>query len=86
MCSGPELGTETVLRLTDKEQEFVFEGVEARPVPSLLRGFSGEGTRLLLWVGRAGCVRRFWTCMLVHQSAGAQPVAAAQLHGAAALC
>ncbi|KAI7843850.1 hypothetical protein COHA_002401 [Chlorella ohadii] len=38
--SGPELGTETVLRLTDKEQEFVFENVEARPVPSLLRGFS----------------------------------------------
>ncbi|PRW56145.1 puromycin-sensitive aminopeptidase isoform X1 isoform A [Chlorella sorokiniana] len=37
---GPELGTETVLRLTDKEQEFVFEGIEARPVPSLLRGFS----------------------------------------------
>ena len=40
--SGPELGTETVLRLTDKEQEFVFESVEARPVPSLLRGFSGR--------------------------------------------
>lgn len=40
--SGPELGTETVLRLVDTEQEFVFEGVEARPVPSLLRGFSGE--------------------------------------------
>lgn len=38
--SSESLGTETVLRVTEAEQEFVFEGVEARPVPSLLRGFS----------------------------------------------
>lgn len=39
-CSGDELGTETVLRVTEAEQEFVFEGIEEQPVPSLLRGFS----------------------------------------------
>lgn len=37
---GAELGTETVLRVNEAEQEFVFEGIEARPVPSLLRGLS----------------------------------------------
>lgn len=38
---GQALGTETVLRVTHAEQEFVFEGVgAARPVPSLLRNFS----------------------------------------------
>lgn len=35
-----DLGTETVLRVTEAEQSFVFEGIDARPVPSLLRGFS----------------------------------------------
>ena len=30
-CSGAALGNETVLRVTEAEQEFVFEGVEARP-------------------------------------------------------
>lgn len=39
-CSGADLGTETVLRVTEAEQEFVFEGIEAQPVPSLLRGLS----------------------------------------------
>ena len=38
--NGKSLGTETVLRVTEAVQEFVFEGVEGRPVPSLLRGFS----------------------------------------------
>lgn len=33
-------GESTVLSLTESEQRFVFEDVEARPVPSLLRGFS----------------------------------------------
>ncbi|KAL4441019.1 hypothetical protein ABPG77_010450 [Micractinium sp. CCAP 211/92] len=37
---GADLGTETVLRVTEAEQEFVFEGIEAQPVPSLLRGLS----------------------------------------------
>ncbi|PSC69009.1 puromycin-sensitive aminopeptidase isoform X1 [Micractinium conductrix] len=37
---GKPLGTETVLRVTEAEQEFVFEGVKVAPVPSLLRGFS----------------------------------------------
>lgn len=37
---GDALGTETVLRVTEAEQLFVFEGVEVQPVPSLLRGFS----------------------------------------------
>ena len=40
---GPDgdevLGT-TVLELTDLRQEFRFSGLEARPVPSILRGFS----------------------------------------------
>ena len=40
-CSGEALGSEAVLRVTKAEQEFVFEGVEQAPVPSLLRGFSG---------------------------------------------
>ena len=31
---------EMVLRVTKEEQSFVFEGIEERPVPSLLRGFS----------------------------------------------
>lgn len=38
--AGAELGSETVLRVSEAEQEFVFEGVAAAPVPSLLRGFS----------------------------------------------
>ena len=42
-CSGAALGNESVLRVTEAEQECVLEGVEARPVPSLLRGFSGGG-------------------------------------------
>jgi aminopeptidase N len=33
-------GTERVLVLEQAEQTFVFEGIEAEPVPSLLRGFS----------------------------------------------
>lgn len=32
--------TTTVLRVTKKEEEFVFSGVPEKPVPSLLRGFS----------------------------------------------
>lgn len=35
-----DLGTETVLRFKDATQEFIFEGIDGRPVPSLLRGFS----------------------------------------------
>lgn len=31
---------EMVLRLSQESQQFVFEGIEAEPVPSLLRGFS----------------------------------------------
>jgi hypothetical protein len=31
-----------VLRVSEEEQEFVFEEVPEAPVPSLLRGFSGE--------------------------------------------
>ena len=33
-------GTTRVLELTERRQDFVFEGVPAEPVPSLLRGFS----------------------------------------------
>jgi aminopeptidase N len=33
-------GTTRVLRLTEAEQEFVFEGLNVRPLPSLNRGFS----------------------------------------------
>ncbi|PCI74949.1 MAG: aminopeptidase N [SAR86 cluster bacterium] len=32
--------TDRVLSLTEGEQQFVFEGVESEPIPSLLRGFS----------------------------------------------
>ncbi|MEX0963370.1 MAG: aminopeptidase N [Pseudohongiellaceae bacterium] len=32
--------TDRVLALTESEQQFVFEGIESRPIPSLLRGFS----------------------------------------------
>jgi aminopeptidase N len=32
--------TEMVLRLSQESQQFVFEGIDAEPVPSLLRGFS----------------------------------------------
>ncbi|WP_088280126.1 aminopeptidase N [Ideonella sp. A 288] len=38
-------GTERVLVLTQAEQSYVFEGIDAPPVPSLLRGFSAP-TRL----------------------------------------
>ena len=51
-CSGAALGNETVLRVTQAEQEFVFEGVEAQPVPSLLRGFSGAPSG---WRARLAC-------------------------------
>jgi aminopeptidase N len=37
---GKAAGTETVLNLKEGEQTFVFSGVKAEPVPSLLRGFS----------------------------------------------
>ena len=33
-------GNETVLAVTEAEQEFVFEGITEEPLPSLLRGFS----------------------------------------------
>jgi aminopeptidase N len=35
-----DLGTSTVLRVDAAEKHFVFEGVTAKPVPSLLRNFS----------------------------------------------
>ncbi len=35
-----DLGTSTVLRFEEEAASFTFEGVEAEPVPSLLRGFS----------------------------------------------
>ena len=38
--SRSSLGTSTVLRVEKASQEFVFEDVYARPVPSLLRNFS----------------------------------------------
>ena len=38
--NGAECVDEMVLRLSESEAEYVFEGVPAEPVPSLLRGFS----------------------------------------------
>ncbi len=38
VTDGPD--TENVVELTQAEQTFVFTGIEAEPVPSLLRGFS----------------------------------------------
>lgn len=35
-CSGKPLGTETVLRVTEAEQEFVFEGVKVRVLQCML--------------------------------------------------
>lgn len=40
LMDGKDLGTETVLRFDQAEQHFVFEQLDAAPVPSLLRGFS----------------------------------------------
>ncbi len=37
---GAEVAETRVLELTAAEQSFVFEGLEAKPVPSVLRGFS----------------------------------------------
>ncbi len=34
------LGEEHVLELREAQEKFVFEGIESRPIPSLLRGFS----------------------------------------------
>ncbi|MEM9843673.1 MAG: aminopeptidase N, partial [Pseudomonadota bacterium] len=38
--SGEEVQATTVLEMTEASQSFSFEGLNARPVPSLLRGFS----------------------------------------------
>ncbi|WP_106477255.1 aminopeptidase N [Phytohalomonas tamaricis] len=38
--NGENFGTDTVLHLREDEEIFVFENVDAAPVPSLLRGFS----------------------------------------------
>ncbi|AFC84663.1 aminopeptidase N [Frateuria aurantia] len=38
--SEQDLGTETVLELTDQRQRFEFTGLSQPPIPSLLRGFS----------------------------------------------
>ncbi|MCP5298633.1 MAG: aminopeptidase N [Chromatiaceae bacterium] len=37
---GSDLATQHTLTLTDRRHRFVFDGVDAEPVPSLLRGFS----------------------------------------------
>jgi len=37
---GKEILSSTVLEMTEAEQSFTFEGLGARPIPSLLRGFS----------------------------------------------
>ena len=39
-----DVPTERVLDLREKEQEFVFVGIEEEPIPSLLRGFSAPVT------------------------------------------
>ena len=38
--NGDEVVPTTVLEVTEAEQSFTFDGLAARPVPSLLRGFS----------------------------------------------
>ncbi|SDI48734.1 aminopeptidase N [Alloyangia pacifica] len=38
--NGDEVVPTTVLELTEAEQSFTFEGLSAKPVPSILRGFS----------------------------------------------
>ncbi|KAG6781087.1 hypothetical protein POTOM_013970 [Populus tomentosa] len=40
IASNSEPAYSTILRLTKKEEEFVFTDIHERPVPSLLRGFS----------------------------------------------
>ena len=42
--NGDEIQPTTVLELTQSEQSFSFEGLAAKPVPSLLRGFSAPVT------------------------------------------
>ena len=44
--------TDRVLSVTQEEQQFVFEGLESEPIPSLLRGFSAP-VRLLYDYSRA---------------------------------
>ncbi|OUS22096.1 aminopeptidase N [Rhodobacterales bacterium 59_46_T64] len=38
--NGDEVHSTTVLEMTETEQSFTFEGLGARPIPSILRGFS----------------------------------------------
>ncbi|WP_319824253.1 aminopeptidase N [Thalassovita sp.] len=38
--NGDEVRSTTVLEMTEAEQSFTFDGLSARPVPSILRGFS----------------------------------------------
>ena len=38
--SGAEIHETTILEMTEAEQSFTFKGLSARPVPSILRGFS----------------------------------------------
>jgi aminopeptidase N len=53
--SGESEGpTERVLLLEEAEQDFVFEGLPARPVPSLLRGFSAPVKLSGLGLGQLG--------------------------------
>lgn len=39
-ADGKEIQATTILEMTEREQSFSFEGISARPVPSILRGFS----------------------------------------------
>lgn len=39
-CDGKEIQATQILEMSEREQSFHFEGITARPVPSILRGFS----------------------------------------------
>lgn len=69
-----------MLRLTEREQEFVFENVEARPVPSLLRGFSGGCRRCMLHAELCGRVKPGapQACCLGARMAAADGISAAR--------
>ena len=38
--TGDEIGETRILEMTEARQSFTFEGLDARPIPSILRGFS----------------------------------------------
>jgi aminopeptidase N len=71
--SEANISSNNVLALTERQQKFVFEGVESKPIPSLLRGFSAP-VRL-----HYGYTRDELLFLMVHDSDGFNRWNASQL-------